>query len=283
LVGARKASMHETVAPTPLCAAHAAAADWLALEETADRRSPAQGWNDEPGGLAERMAARHGGRTYSVLVTGPLGEVQRAMYVFLEFGDDAVPGVPLAVIEASSALGRTGSATGWPRLVGASSYGLGELIRAALNGGAQRILLDCDDSAALDGGAGMAQALGARLLDRRGWPIGHGAVELGRLARIDLSRLDPRLARVRMQAAVDWSLTLLGPSGVVDAQRGRFGADEAASLTAALERYALRLFDATGVEVANLPGGGSAGGAAAAAGALLGARLVPRGHWASIT
>jgi glycerate 2-kinase len=275
--------MHETAAPIPPCAAQAAAADWLALEETADRRSPAQGWNDEPGGLAERMAARHGGRTYSVLVTGPLGEVQRAMYVFLEFGDDAVPGVPLAVIEASSALGRTGSATGWPRLVGASSYGLGELIRAALNGGAQRILLDCDDSVGLDGGAGMAQALGARLLDRRGWPIDHGPAELGRLARIDLSRLDPRLARVRMQAAVDWSLTLLGASGVVDAQRGRFGADAAASLTAALERYALRLFDATGVEVANLPGGGSAGGAAASAGALLGARLVPRGHWASIT
>jgi glycerate 2-kinase len=271
--------MHESVAMSPLYLAHPVSPARRGPSEAAAPRPPAHGWNDEPSGLAERMAARHGGRLCNVQVTGPFGEPQRTCYAFIEAGDDSAPGVPLAVIETSAAAGRSLAAPGWQRPLAAGSYGVGELIRAALNHGARRIVLDCDDSAGIDGGAGMLQALGARLLDRRGGPIGHGAAELARLARLDPSRLDLRLARVRLQAAVDWSLCLLGDAGVVETNGQHFDGDEAQWLQAAFERYALALFDATGVEVAALPGGGAACGIGAAAAALLGARLVPRDVW----
>jgi glycerate 2-kinase len=269
-------TMQETLDRRPLRLAHPApAAKVIALPEAAPPRAAALGWIDDARGQAERLAARHGGCMRGVLVTGALGETQRATYAWIESGDDSAPGLPLAVVETSAAAGRALAAPGWERPLAASSYGVGELIRAALNDGARRILLDCDDSAGVDGGAGMAQALGARLLDRRGCPIGHGAAELGRLARIDLSHLDPRLAHVRLQAAVDWSAVLLGRGGVVEGAAEN-NADDTAWLTATFERYALQVYAATGIEVAALPGGGAAGGIGAAAAALLGARLVPR-------
>lgn len=85
-----------------------------------------------------------------------------------------------------------------------TSYGVGNLIRAALDAGARRILLGCGDSGINDGGAGMVQALGGLLLDEDGQPLERSGDALLRLADIDLRLLDPRLREVQLDAAVNW-------------------------------------------------------------------------------
>jgi glycerate 2-kinase len=80
-------------------------------------------------------------------------------------------------------------------------YGVGELIKAALDNGAEKILFGCGDSGTNDGGAGAAQALGVKLLDKDGQKIGWGGEELMRLHRIDMSPRDPRLEHVQISIA----------------------------------------------------------------------------------
>jgi glycerate 2-kinase len=225
-------------------------------------RPPTPGWRDEPLGLAQRLAGLYGGCMHRLTVTGPLGEPCRSAYAFFEAGLASSLGRSAAVIDVSAAAGfGTRDARMHSPLAG--SYGVGQLIRAAFDAGARHLVLDCDDSLGRDGGAGMLQALGALLLDAKGWPIGSGAAELKRLARIDPTRLDPRLRRTLFEAAVDWHALLLGPQ--IDGPGG-----------AGLGRFAHAVFEASAIEVADLPGGGSAGGVAAGAKAFLGARLVPR-------
>jgi glycerate kinase len=159
-----------------------------------------------------------------------------------------------------------------------TSRGVGELIRAALDAGALHILLGCGDSGINDGGAGMAQALGARLLDARGVQIGDGGGELMRIAHIDIGALDPRLCRVRLDAAVNWHNALLGPRGVARVFGPQKGAtpEQVERLEAGLENYAARIQEATGVDVARLPGSGASGGLGAGFAGLLGGTLHPR-------
>jgi glycerate kinase len=155
---------------------------------------------------------------------------------------------------------------------------VGELILAALDAGAERILLGCGDSGINDGGAGMAQALGARLLDADGGEMGPGGAELARLRRIDLSGLDPRLARVRIDAAVNWHNALLGPRGVARVFAPQKGAtpEQVVLLEATLQNYAAVIQRDLGIAVAEQAGSGASGGLGAGLHALLGARLHPR-------
>jgi glycerate kinase len=159
-----------------------------------------------------------------------------------------------------------------------TSRGVGELILAALDAGAERILLGCGDSGINDGGAGMAQALGARLLDADGREIGAGGAELARLRRIDLGGLDPRLARVQIDAAVNWHNKLLGPRGVARVFAPQKGAtpEQVVLLEAALENYTAVIRQDLGIAVAEQAGSGASGGLGAGLHALLGARLHPR-------
>jgi glycerate 2-kinase len=159
----------------------------------------------------------------------------------------------------------------------ATTYGTGELIRAALDRGVDAVVLGIGGSATTDGGAGMAAALGVRLLDRAGAPIPPGGAALLRLAAIDATGLDPRLRGVRVTVASDVDNPLVGPEGaaaVYGPQKGA-GPDDVLLLESALRRYARVLADDLGVDLAEVPGAGAAGGLGAGALAFLGAELKP--------
>lgn len=224
-------------------------------------------------GFTEALVAATGGTLHRLRVTGPVGEPVDSFFGFL--GGRAHK---TAVIEMAAAAGLRLVPRDRRNPMLTTSHGVGQLIRAALDAGAQRILLGCGDSGINDGGAGMAQALGARLLDDEDQPIGHGGGALSRLARIDLSGLDPRLAEVQLDAAVNWHNMLLGERGVARVFGPQKGAtpEQVVLLEGGLLRYARHIASATGVNVATLQGGGASGGLGAGFAGLLGGRLHPR-------
>jgi glycerate kinase len=158
----------------------------------------------------------------------------------------------------------------------ASSYGTGELIRAALDAGVGELIVGLGGSATNDGGAGMAQALGFALLDASGKPLAPGGAALRGLARIDASGAHDRLRSVRVLGATDVTNALCGPQGASAVYGPQKGADAAAiaELDAALAQLAAVLERDLGVEVAERPGAGAAGGLGAGLIAFLGAELV---------
>jgi glycerate kinase len=159
----------------------------------------------------------------------------------------------------------------------ASSYGTGELIRAALDAGFRHVVVGIGGSATNDGGSGMAKALGARFLDGRGQPLPEGGAALARLVSIDLTGVDPRLAETELLVACDVENPLTGPLGASAIYGPQKGATPAVvlELDAALERYATVARDATGRDVARHPGAGAAGGLGAGLLFFTPARLVP--------
>ncbi|MFW6033267.1 MAG: glycerate kinase, partial [Phycisphaeraceae bacterium] len=158
-----------------------------------------------------------------------------------------------------------------------TTFGTGEVIRAALDAGAGRIILGIGGSATTDGGAGAAQALAARFLDEHGQaidaPMAGGLLE--RIARIDLAPLDPRLNEIELVIASDVTNPLTGDQGAAAVYAPQKGASHAQvqQLDAALAHLAKRIEQATGRDVTSLPGAGAAGGLGAGAMALLGGEL----------
>ena len=179
-----------------------------------------------------------------------------------------------AVVELATAAGL--GQLDEPAPLTAGTFGVGELLRAALDDGARRIVLGIGGSATTDGGAGMLQALGVRLLDEGGAELPPGGAALARLDRVDISGLDPRIRDVELVVASDVDNPLTGPAGAAAVFGPQKGASPAnvAELDAALTRYAAVLARDLGVDVAALPGAGGAGGTAAGAVAVLGARVV---------
>lgn len=160
-----------------------------------------------------------------------------------------------------------------PRL--ATTRGVGELVRAALDAGCRRCIIGLGGSATNDGGAGLAQALGARLLDARGEELAPGGAALSALARIDVSGLDARLRSCEFEAATDVTNPLCGPNGasaVYGLQKGATP-EMVTDLDAALTRYATIVKRDLGIDVIDIPGAGAAGGLGAGLIAFLGARL----------
>ncbi|MFJ4850020.1 MULTISPECIES: glycerate kinase [unclassified Streptomyces] len=195
-----------------------------------------------------------------VEVTGPLGEPVTAAYALR--GDTAV-------VEMAEASGLRHLPPGVFAPLTATTYGTGELLRAALDAGARSLVLGVGGSATNDGGAGMLVALGARLLDAQGVPVAPGGAALATLASADLSGLDARLADTEVVLASDVDNPLLGPKGaaaVYGPQKGA-GPEDVATLDAALAHFA-EVLDAT--EAAEAPGAGAAGGVGF--GALVGLR-----------
>ena len=159
----------------------------------------------------------------------------------------------------------------------ASSFGLGQALSAALDAGATSIVLGLGGSASTDGGAGMLQALGGRLLDRAGQPVGRGGRVLADIAEVDLSPVSARFAGIRVVLASDVDNPLLGPSGsaaVYGPQKGAT-ADDVAALDRGLAHWAHLVSAATGTHAAGLPGAGAAGGVGFAAQAVLNATTRP--------
>ncbi|MFI9599708.1 glycerate kinase [Streptomyces sp. NPDC052043] len=206
-----------------------------------------------------------------VRVAGPLGDEVTAAFALR--GDTAV-------VEMAEASGLQRLPAGVFAPLTASTYGSGELLRAALDAGARTIVFGVGGSATTDGGAGMLSALGARFLDADGEPIPPGGGGLASLARADLSGLDPRLASVELVLASDVDNPLTGPKGapaVYGPQKGA-SAQDVSTLDAALAHFAKVLEGAGGVaggraaEYAASPGAGAAGGIGFGA-MLLGARF----------
>lgn len=224
-------------------------------------------------GFTEALVTATGGTLHRLEVTGPVGQKLDSFFGFL--GDRPIK---TGVIEMAAAAGLRLVPRDQRNPMLTTSYGVGELIRAALDAGAKRILLGCGDSGINDGGAGMVQALGARLLDAQGQELGRGGAELKRLARIDLTCLDRRLRGVELDAAVNWHNVLLGERGVARVFGPQKGAtpEQVVALEAALETYAQCIFQATGIDIGHASGSGASGGLGAGFAALLGGQLHPR-------
>jgi len=205
-----------------------------------------------------------------VRVAGPLGQEVTAAF--------ALRGAT-AVVEMAEASGLQRLPAGVLAPLTASTYGTGELLRAALDAGARVIVFGAGGSATTDGGAGMLSALGARFLDAQGEPVAPGGRGLEALARADLSGLDPRLASVDLVLASDVDNPLTGSRGAAAVYGPQKGAspDDVAVLDAALGHYARVLEEAVGPAAeryAAAPGAGAAGGVGYGA-LLLGARFRP--------
>ncbi|GHE00943.1 glycerate kinase [Streptomyces alanosinicus] len=205
-----------------------------------------------------------------VRVAGPLGQEVTAAY--------ALRG-STAVVEMAEASGLQRLPAGVFAPLTASTYGSGELLRAALDAGARTIVFGVGGSATTDGGAGMLSALGARFLDEDGEPVPPGGGGLAGLARADLSGLDPRLSEVELVLASDVDNPLTGPKGAPAVYGPQKGAspDDVAALDSALAHFAEVLEASVGsraAEYAAAPGAGAAGGIGYGA-LLLGARFRP--------
>jgi glycerate kinase len=213
--------------------------------------------------LASGARARH------ETVCGPLGAPVTAGFALAENG--------LAVIEMASASGLQLLTDAQRDPLRSSTYGTGELLRAALDGGARRIVLGIGGSATSDGGAGLLAALGARFLDARGETLAPGGAALAQLDAVDLSALDPRARGVTIEVACDVDSVLLGPHGASQMFGPQKGATphDIATLDAALSHFADVTETVVGTDYRSLPGAGAAGGLGFGLVAYLGAAIRP--------
>jgi len=188
-------------------------------------------------------------------------------------GFERVPVTAAGALAPAGALGPAGALAP----AGASSFGAGEVLRAALEAGARRIIFGVGGSASTDGGAGVLQALGARVLDTRGEPVGFGGAALRDVALLDLSGLHPALRSCSLTLATDVSSPLTGPDGAAEVYGPQKGATPAQvrELAAALRRWAAVVAAAVGADHSAAPGSGAAGGVGFAARAVLGAESRP--------
>lgn len=221
-------------------------------------------------GTVEAMVAATQGRIVHASVSGPLGEPVDGFYGIS--GDEQS-----AFIEMAAASGLESVPVAQRNPLKTTSWGTGELIRHALECGVSRIIIGLGGSATNDGGAGMVQALGARLLTASGQPIAPGGAGLETLATIDISGLDSRLSRCQIDVACDVTNPLTGEEGasaVFGPQKGATP-EMVAFLDRALAHYAGCIQRDLGRDVLTLEGGGAAGGMGAALHAFCGAALRP--------
>lgn len=224
-------------------------------------------------GFTRSLVETTGGTLHQCMTVDPLGRPIEAQIGFLGGAEQRT-----AVLEIAAAAGLRLVCPSERDLGRASSAGVGYLIRHALDLGAQHVLIGCGDSGVNDAGAGLAAALGARFLDKDGSDIGEGALAMRALHRIDVSGMDPRLAHVTIDVAVNWKNALLGPRGVTRVYGPQKGASPEliADLEDAVETFARCVKETTGCDVAVQPGAGASGGIGAALAGLCGAHLMPR-------
>jgi glycerate 2-kinase len=199
-----------------------------------------------------------------VTVEGPTGEPVAASYA--RRGE-------VAVIELACACGLMRLPGGRREPLAASSFGAGQVLAAALEAGARRIIFGVGGSASTDGGAGLLQALGARVLDGRGEPLARGGAALHDVAGLDLAGLHPALRAASVILATDVVNPLTGPDGAAEVYGPQKGAspDQIRDLASGLRRWAAVVAATTGTDRSQAPGAGAAGGVGFAALAVLGA------------
>ncbi|HZS78937.1 MAG TPA: glycerate kinase [Ktedonobacteraceae bacterium] len=221
-------------------------------------------------GTVQALVDATGGQFVERTVTGPLGEPVKAVFGLPGDGQTAV--IEMA---ASSGLPLVPPQRRDPRIT--TTYGVGELIRAALEEGRRHLIIGIGGSATNDGGAGMAQALGAKLLDSEGKDIEPGGAALAKLAAIDISTMDERLRDCVVEVACDVNNPLCGERGASAVYGPQKGAtpEMVKQLDAALAHYAEVIERNLGVSVRDVPGAGAAGGLGAGLIAFLHAQLRP--------
>ncbi len=218
-------------------------------------------------GTVDAVLSSTPGHLEKAIVEDPLGRPVEASWALLDNGT--------AVIEMAAAAGLVllGPDERNPQIT--TTFGVGRLICAALDAGCRRLIIGIGGSATNDGGAGMAQALGARLLDAEGRDLPPGGLALARLDRIDVAALDPRLRDCEVIVAADAVNPLCGPTGaslVYGPQKGATP-EVAAELDSALRHYAEVIERDMGVDILTLPGAGAAGGLGGGLVAFLGAHI----------
>jgi glycerate kinase len=223
-------------------------------------------------GTLDTLVQALGGRRVVRRVSGPLGDPVEA-----EYGVIDGRGGPMGVVEMARASGLGLTAESRRDPMRATTRGTGELILAAAEEGADSVLVCIGGSATNDGGAGMAQALGVRLLDEQGADILSGGEGLLRLARIDATPLHPLVRSLRVVVATDVDNPLTGPLGASAVYGPQKGAspENVAVLDRALAHYAAVIHRDLGIDVRDVPGAGAAGGLGAGLIVFLGARLRP--------
>lgn len=221
-------------------------------------------------GTVQSLVDATGGAIIEHTVTGPLGQPVGGFFGLLGEGKTAV-------IEMAAASGLHLVTPEQRNPLITTTFGTGELIKAALDHGVEHIIVGIGGSATNDGGIGMAQALGIKLLDAQGNALGYGGGELAKLATIDYSQLDPRLAQVRLEVACDVDNPLCGTKGA----SAVFGPQKGATpemvtiLDENLAHYAAIIKQQLGADVRDMAGAGAAGGMGAALLGLLNAELRP--------
>lgn len=209
-----------------------------------------------------------GGRLLHTVVKNPIGIEIPASYGILGDGHTCV-------IEMATASGLYLIDEDQRNPLYTTTYGFGQLIRAGLDQGCRRFILGLGGSATNDGGAGMLQALGFRLLDAHGQQIGYGGGAVGNIAAIDTSEADPRLAESTYIAACDVTNPFVGPNGasfVFGPQKGATP-EMVRQLDDNLRHFADVIHATQGISIHELPGAGAAGGVAGAILALLNGAL----------
>ena len=221
-------------------------------------------------GTVEAIVAAGNGQLRRNQVQGPLGEPLEAHWGWL-------PDSHTAIIEMAEASGLQLVAPAQRDACISSTYGTGELIRAALDAGARRVILAIGGSATNDAGAGALQALGLGLFDDQGNSLARGGLALAGVVRIDLTGLDPRLTEVRFEIAADVNNPLCGEHGasaIFGPQKGA-SAEQVRLLDQALGHFADRCAQVLPKDVRDEPGSGAAGGLGFAAKAFFGAQFRP--------
>jgi len=221
-------------------------------------------------GTVEAMVSATGGRIIVEHVMGPLGDTVEAFWGIMGDGKTAV-------IEMAAASGLTlvPKESRDPRIT--TTYGTGQLIKAALDAGMENIIIGIGGSATNDGGVGMCKALGIKFLDEEGQELSNGGASLACLQHIDITGLDPRLNATKIMVACDVDNPLCGTRGataVYGPQKGAT-AEMVSELDAALEKYAKIAQQTTGKEVMDCPGAGAAGGLGAGLLLFTNAKLRP--------
>ncbi|KAL5343273.1 glycerate kinase [Aspergillus crustosus] len=225
-------------------------------------------------GFAHALVAATGGSIRKLRIIGPVGAPIHSFY-----GIVGNAPVKMAVVEMAAAAGLSLVPPACRNPCITTTFGVGQLIAAALDEGVQKIIIGCGDSGTSDGGAGMLQALGARLVGRDGQDLPHaaGGQSLVSLAGVDLSHMHPRLKTVAIEAVCNWKNILCGPQGVARVYGPQKGAtvEQTELLAAALDTYAVVIQRTLGIKIADAPGSGASGGLGAGL-LLVGAKLRPR-------
>ncbi len=221
-------------------------------------------------GTVQALVDATGGKLFQQYVTGPLGEPVMAFYGIL--GDGRTAAIEMA---ASSGLPLVPPERRDPRIT--TTYGVGELILAALERGSRHFIIGIGGSATNDGGAGMAQALGASLTDQQGDAIARGGAALSTLQHISIDGMDVRLQECTFEVACDVNNPLTGPTGAPAVYGPQKGATPAmvAELDSALAHYADVIERDLHLFVRDIPGAGAAGGLGAGLLAFLHTMLRP--------